>query len=336
MQLSPEQRAQIIVLHRQKFSTRKIAEIICTTQPTVVNTIKKYNEFESFEHKGMNGRPKKLTDPIIAEISAINDTDKKTSLRKMAVQVSKNNDISISYGSIRNCLHNLGIYAYSPIKKPLLKQSHIEKRFDMSKQWIKMTEEAVKQIVFSDETKINLYYSDGNLSVWRKPKCGLDIDSIKPTVKFGGGSIMVWGCFSYYGTGELYFIEDIMDAPMYCNILSSALFRSIEKMKLKDYIFMQDNDPKHTSKLVKEFLSEKNIKTLDWPAQSPDCNPIENMWRIIKLEVSKSQPKTKRELKEAVINAWNNITIEQCQKLALSFKKRAIELYRAKGKHINY
>lgn len=99
---------------------------------------------------------------------------------------------------------------------------------------------------------------------------------------------------------------------------------------------MHDNDPKHESKLVKEFLEENNVKVLEQPAQSSDMNSIENIWRIMKLRVAEKSPKSKIELKTAIQQAWDEITPKKFQNLALSFKKSALALYRAGGYFTGY
>lgn len=217
-----------------------------------------------------------------------------------------------------------------------MSEKNIKDRIEKSGDFICLEKDELKTIIFSDESKFNLKYSDGKSSVWRPPSTGLQMKHITPTVKFGGGSVMVWGCFSYYGVGKLVFIEGNMDAVAYVNILSENLTESACMMGLGRYTFQQDNDPKHTSKLAKKFFENKNIDVLSWPAQSPDMAPIENLWGLIKDKIAVYAPKTIPELKEIIEREWYAIPVELCQKLALSFKKRACEVHRAKGGHINY
>ena len=119
-------------------------------------------------------------------------------------------------------------------------------------------------MIFSDESKFNLQNSDGVPRIWREPGTGLEQANVKGTKKFGGGSVMVWGCFSYFGVGELTFIDVKINAPYYCNMLSSCLFSSVRKMDLDKYIFVQDNDPKYTSKLAKSFFEKNNVTFEPW------------------------------------------------------------------------
>lgn len=180
----------------------------------------------------------------------------------------------ISYNTIRNYHHENGLNAFAPIKKPLLNEKHIKKRIDATKIFIFMSIEQHEKIIFSDESKFNLWGSDGKVKVWRERGTGLDPKNITATVKHGGGSVMLRGCFSWKGIGKLVFIEGRMTGIDYVNILATNLSTSAEMMGINDYYFQQDNDPKHTAKITKDYLQTKRINTLIWPPQSPDLNPI--------------------------------------------------------------
>ena len=242
----------------------------------------------------------------------------------------------VSPNTIRSSLHSVGIKCHSPIKKPFLRPIHIKKRFEICTNIVKMPEKIAKTIIFSDESKFNLFYSDGQQYVWRNKGSGLENKNLSKSIKGGGGSVMVWACFSHSGVGNIKIIEDTMTGPIYVDILSRNLFESAEKMGLNDFIFQQDNDPKHTSRIAKSFFEENNIKVLEWPAQSPDLNPIEHLWAYIKLRIAEKMPKNISELKRYIIEEWNNIPADVCKKYALSFKNRALAIYKAMGNHTHY
>ncbi len=95
-------------------------------------------------------------------------------------------------------------------------------------------------VLWSDETKINLFGSDGVKRVWPQPGEEYKDKCVLPTVKYGGGSVMVWSCMGAAGTGELQFIEGIMNANMYCDILKQSTIPSLRRLGCRA-VFQHDN-----------------------------------------------------------------------------------------------
>ncbi len=144
-----------------------------------------------------------------------------------------------------------------PRRKPLLKMMH--KQFAEGKQTKDM--DYWKHVLWSDKTKINLFGSDGVKRVWRQQDEEYKDKCVLPTVKHGGGGVMVWGCMSAAGTGELQFIEGTMNANMYCDILKQSRIPSLQRLGRRA-VFQHDNDPKHTSKSTTALLKKLRVKVI--------------------------------------------------------------------------
>ncbi|KAK3511520.1 hypothetical protein QTP70_008979 [Hemibagrus guttatus] len=203
-----------------------------------------------------------------------------------------------------------------------LKKAHVQALLKFTNEHLNDSEENWVKVLWSDETKIELFGINSTRRVWRRRNAAYDPKNTIPTIKHGRGNIMLWGCFSAKGTGQLHHIKVTMDGAMYCQILGENLLPSARALKMgHGCVFQHDNDPKHTGKETKEWLKRKHIKVLEWPSQSPDLNPIENLWRELKIRVSKRQPQNLNDLERICKEEWDKIPPEMCANLVANYKK---------------
>ncbi|GFX31428.1 transposable element Tcb2 transposase [Trichonephila clavipes] len=206
-----------------------------------------------------------------------------------------------------------------------------KKRLSFAKEHISKPESFWNTVIFSDESKFNLYRSDGQYKVWRQVGKELDPKNTIKTVKYGGESVLVWGCMSAGGVGELVFIGGIMDKMVYLEILKNNLQKSAVNVGLgSNFIFQQANDPKHTVKIVKLYVLYHCKKELHTPPQSPDLNVIENLWPQLEKSVHEHTITSKEVLKNVLKEEWTQITVETTKKIVKSMPKRLQAVIKAK------
>lgn len=145
---------------------------------------------------------------------------------------------------------------------------------------------------------------------------------------------MVWSVISGKGMGRLYVVEGTMRQDQYKKVLETKLLPQMQEWFGNGRkLFMQDGAPCHTAKSIKKFLEEKQITLLPWPGNSPDMNPIENVWECLKRELAKERITTKLELIERIVYHWNHN--EKLKTIALncidSMPRRVAALVAAKG-----
>ena len=135
-------------------------------------------------------------------------------------------------------------------------------------------------------------------------------------------NVHVWGGISLQGRCGICIFEGKMNAPLYTNILDSSLVPFVKDVFPDHHRFMQDNDPKHTSRHAKRFLEEGSINWWKTPPESPDLNPIENLWLELKEFMRREvKPKNKQELLDGILTFWNTVDTAKCKKYIRHLRK---------------
>ncbi len=159
---------------------------------------------------------------------------------------------------------------------------------------------------------------------------------MKSSVKFPQ-SVMIWAAMSSAGVGPLCFLKSTVNAAIYQEILEHFMLPSADKLYGDaDFIFQQDLAPVHTAKGTKSWFNDHGVTVLDWPANSPDLNPIENLWGIVKRKMRDTRPNNADELKATVKETWASIPPQQCHKLITSMPCRIEAVIKAKGAPTKY
>ncbi|KAJ4427325.1 hypothetical protein ANN_24945 [Periplaneta americana] len=286
---------QLVIFHHEKGKPiPNIADLLQMERSTVSDIILRYKNEDRIELSKQTGRRKVLTDREKSLIIRQIKKNPRISASKLASEIESATGKKVHAQTIRWAIH---------------------KRKNSTKKALCLKRLVVKGSFF-DESKFNVFSSDGRQMVRRKPKEEMKTKNLRATVKHGRGN-MIWGCMSASGVGELVFIEDIMKKEYYLHLLQHYLVQSAEKLWIeKEFMFYQDNGPKHNSYIVQEYLLYKCPKVLHPPAQSPDLNPIEHLWEELDRRVRSRPISSKEELKARLQEEWKKIPINITKKIS--------------------
>ncbi|KAK3511150.1 hypothetical protein QTP70_032158 [Hemibagrus guttatus] len=179
---------------------------------------------------------------------------------------------NISRQTVQWTLHTAGFHGRRPRRTPLLQIRHTKACLAFANAHLDKEEDFWSSVLWSDETKIELFGHNDVAFIWRKKGEDFNPKNTIPTVKHGGGNLMFWGCFSAGGPGNLITVNGTMKKEQYIKILNNNIRQSAEKLGLG-----HDNDPKHTAKMDQQdaFTMSESPDTRSLVSASSQLNLME-------------------------------------------------------------
>lgn len=261
----------------------------------------------------------------------INSTQLRADLRAAA-------NLNVSNQTIRNRLHEANIHSRRPAVGPILTQAHRRARTAWCRTHQHWTRQQWSQVLFTDESRFTVSFSDGRARVWRRQGERFIDGAVQERDRFGGGSVMVWGGFSHHHRTPLQRIHGYLTGQRYRDdILQPVCVPTLQAIG-QNAILQDDNARPHRARVVTEYLQQQQIRTLPWPAYSPDLAPIEHLWDELGRRVRNNNPlpNTVDELWQLLQQEWMAIPQRTLQTLVHSMRQRCIECLAANGGHTRY
>lgn len=259
-ELSEDLRQRLVQAHSKGKGYKAIAKQYNVPVATVQSIINKYKRFNTVKNLSGRGRKRKVSPKLARKICRDVSNNPRTTTKVLCKELDKAGT-KVSRSTIERVLHRGGFHGRRPRKTPLLKKNHLKARLAFARDHMQQDSSFWSTILWSDETKLELFGHMDAEYVWRKKGEAYNPKNTVPTVKHGGGSIMLWGCFSSQGTGNLVRVQGIMKKENYIQILDENLKESAENLQLgNNWKFQQDNDPKHTAKVVKKMVPGQQYK----------------------------------------------------------------------------
>ncbi len=219
--------------------------------------------------------------------------------------------VSASRTTTHRRMQDMGFSCRIPCVKPLLNNRQHQKRLAWAKDKQDWTAAEWSKVMFSDEIQFCISFGNQGPRVWRKRGEAQNPRCLRSSVKFPQ-SVMVWGAMSSAGVGPLCFLRSKVNTAVYQEVLEHFMLPAADQLYGDaDFIFQQDLAPAHSAKATSTWFKDHGIPDLNWPANSPDLNPIENIWGIVKRKMRYARPNNAEELNSTIRATWALIKSNQ-------------------------
>ena len=311
--VSNEIRQQIITLFKTgNYLNREIARNLRVSPSCVDNAVKRMQETGTPKERPHSGRPSKITPKFRRQLKrAVKKCreSRRKSLRALASQYSEATGSSLCHETVRRSLHSDNIHCYAATHRPTLKAHHKEARLNWCRERSNWEPQRWDTVVWSDESHFTVQPGKEAVRLWREPDEALHPDCIQPQDIGAGGSVTVWGCFAGPSSGVMVVSRGMIDAARYQFILENGLLLSLDLFGFvpgeETWLYQQDNARPHTAATTRAWFEEHQIPLLEWPAKSPDLNPIERLWAFLDRRVRGLDIQNVDQLEDALVRSWN-------------------------------
>lgn len=336
--ISPETAAQVVALTESGLSRRDVARALDLSVSTVQRTYSRFVETNSYHRRAGSGRPRctnDIDDRFIIS-TALRDRYKTSVQIRNSLRDVRNKNVSDD--TVRRRLADQSLLSCRPAGVPLLTRRHRVARLNFAINHRDWTPEDWSNVLFSDESRFCLHSSDGRERVYRRRGERFADCTVKEKLSYNGGSVMVWAGISANAHTDLHFFHCNMNADVYVEDILHPYVIPFSHYIGENFLFMQDNARPHVAIRVLDFFREVRINRLEWPACSPDLNPIEHLWDNLGRKVRNHVPApvSLEELRRILEQEWSVIRQADIRKLIFSMPNRMNEVIQARGGHTHY
>ena len=308
------------------YTQAEVARELNIRPRTVSSFMSCYQKRKSHINLQRHGAPRKLSKSDIRYLVRTAESDTKQPLAEISVNSTF---ADVSTQTIRRRLKEEGIRKWKAVGRCLLTKKDAKARYKWAREHQHLIKEDWVKFAWSDETLVRQDGDPQQLWVFRRQtkREKYDPRNICTKLKYGGAKQMVWGCFYGNKLGPIAFIDGSVNSHVYVAILQEKLipfFQALQHDGATDIIFQQDNAKVHKSKLTGDWLKDSakqnGFLIMEWPANSPDMNPIEELWAHLKAELYRRYPDTKllqgspaaiqQKLQERLWEIWWDIGVD--------------------------
>lgn len=301
-QLSEVERSAIATLHQLGWTGRDIAELLHCSENTVSLWVCRWRAEHSVADAERSGRPRSTADEIDEDISLYSDAHVTATPRDIVHAL----ELDVDRRTVRRRLNEVGLR--SCVQRA--EHENVLARLAFAEGYSRWDEDDWAKVLFSDETHFYLGHH-GREYVNRPIGAALDPKYTRKDNEQLRGKVTLWGCICSDGLGHAELYDESLTAQRYQSILHLNLVRSAHQFWPRgQWWFQQDGATPHTAGTSRAWFHNHGIDLIDWPAWSPDLNPIEELWHDLKVRVYARHPHSMEELERYVTEEWAATDLE--------------------------
>lgn len=336
--ISQFDRARIVTLHEEGLSNHQIAHRLNMPRTSVRRIVNLFRETGSIARRPVTGRPRVTSEREDHYMANFTRRNRRITVTALRTHFLRTYHRVVSTSTIGRRLHSSNLRARRPLRVPRISPQHRAAR----RQWAQEHRDWLlpqwRNVLFSDESRFGLQSDSRRERVWRSPGRQERLTFAREVVPYQGGSVMFWGGIMYGRRTPLILIQRTMTGTIYVENIIEPIIQPLRNEFGENFIFQDDNARPHRTQRVEIMLQEGNIQRMNWPANSPDMNPIEHVWDYLGRAISNREnpPVTLQDLTTAVQEEWHNMPDHFINNLIRGMPRRVGQLIERRGDHTDY
>lgn len=337
-QLSTADRGRAIAWLQDGVTQRNVAQRLDVSQSVIGRLWTRFLDTGNVTNRPRSGRPRSTTQREDRYLTNCALRQRRVTARQLSNHLRTTTGTVISDQTVRNRLRASNLRPRRPVVRPPLLQRHRATRRDWCTRHVRWQRAQWSSVLFSDESRFSLQFSDGRERVYRRPGERFADVNVNQRLPFGGGSVMVWGAFSFNHRTPLYVIDGNLNGNRYLQeIIQPLVMPALQRIGAAA-MFQDDNARPHRARVVTDFLRQHDVNRIDWPPYSPDLNPIEHAWDELgrRLRGNHAPPTNRAHLARLLVTEWQAMPQTYFQRLINSMRRRCTECINARGGYTRY
>jgi transposase len=325
------QRAAIITLDLYGLSRNEIAALIPCTVKSVALWVRRWHDERSLDDAERSGRPRCTEEARDASMEEMAEEIKFV----VPKDIRRELQLECSPRTVRRRLDEIGLFGRVAQEADEYDERILKLRLSFARGFLHFTQQDWDTVIFSDEVHFVLGHH-GQVWVQRPAGAAYAPQYCKPAeTEFY--KVTLWGCFCSQGVGAGRIFLGDLNKELYCDILENNLKPTYLRFFPRGvWRFLQDNASPHVNEAVNVWMHNHGIHIIEFPPRSPDLNPIENLWHILKWRVDHRNPRTAEEFERIIGEEYGAISVEECATLASSMPDRLSQCIAFQGHKTKY